>query len=96
VVARDVDNTRAFARFAQNLLDDVIMLLRPVTATAHLPDIDQIADDVEHLEIVLTQKIEEWGRAAGARPKVDIRDPGGANAPGRFASKTSPFEIETQ
>ncbi len=40
VVTRDVDDSRAFARFPQNLLDDVVMLLRPVAAAAHLPDID--------------------------------------------------------
>ena len=40
VITRDVDDACAFARFAQNFLDDVVVLLRPVTAAAHLPDVD--------------------------------------------------------
>ena len=58
VVARDVNDARAFARFAQNLLNDVVMLLRPVTAATQLPDVDQIADHVKRLKFVLTQEIE--------------------------------------
>ena len=96
VISWNVDNSRSFARFPQNLLDDVVMLLRPVTAATHLPDINQIADDVERLEIVLAQEIKEAGRAAGPRPEVDIRDPSGADASGRAAFKISPLEIETQ
>ena len=58
VISRDIDYACSFARFAQDFLDDVVMLLRPVAAAANLPDVDQVAHDIKHLEIVLTQEIE--------------------------------------
>ena len=58
MVARDVNDARAFARFAQNLLNDVVMLLRPVTAATQLPDVDQVAHHIERFEFVFTQEIE--------------------------------------
>src|SRR6266496_4965168 len=47
VVTWDVNSPGAFAEFAQNLLDDVIMLLRPVNAAPQLPDVDQVAHHIE-------------------------------------------------
>ena len=32
MIARDVNDACAFARFAQNLLNDVVMLLRPINS----------------------------------------------------------------
>ena len=77
VVARDVDDPGAFARFPQNFLDDVVVLLRPVKAAAHLPDIDQIAHDIERLEIVVAQKIEQARCPAAASTQMDIGNPSG-------------------
>ncbi len=56
VIARDVNGPCAFARFAQNLLNHVVMLLRPINPTPQLPDVDQVAHNVEPLEFVLAQK----------------------------------------
>ena len=58
VISGNVDDACSLARFAQNFLHDVIVLLRPINAAAHLPDVDQVAHDVEHFEIVLAQEIE--------------------------------------
>ena len=80
MIARDVDNACSFARFAQNLLDDVVMLLRPVAAAAYLPDVNEIAHDIKHLEIVLAQEIEQSGSTARTRSQMDIRYPGRAHA----------------
>jgi hypothetical protein len=84
MVARDVDNARAFARLAQDLLDDAVMRLRPVTAPAHLPDINEIAHDIEPLEIVFPQKIEQPGSAAPACPQMNIGNPGGPHLNSSF------------
>ncbi len=59
VIARDVDHMRAFAGFAQNFLDYIVVLLRPVNSAAQRPNIDQVAHNVERIEIVLAQKIEQ-------------------------------------
>src|SRR5438046_2379519 len=49
MVAGDIDNRHAFARLAQNFLNDVVLWLRPEHSTSQLPDVDQIADDVSLL-----------------------------------------------
>jgi hypothetical protein len=78
VIPGNVNNARALARFAQNFLDNVVVLLRPVPPTAHRPDIDQVAHNVQSLEIVRAQKIEQHCGIAAARTQVRIGDPCGA------------------
>ena len=68
---------RALASFAQNFLDHVVVLLRPVNSATQRPDIDQVADDVERIEIVLAQKIEQRSGVAATRTQVGIGDPRG-------------------
>ncbi len=58
VISGDVDYMRALASFAQNFLDHVVVLLRPVNSATQRPNIDQVAHDIESIEIVLAQKIE--------------------------------------
>ena len=81
VVAGDIDHPRALARLAQDFLDDIVMLLRPVNRAAQLPDIDQIADDVERFEFVVAEKIEKHGGIGATRAQVDVRDPCGPRPP---------------
>ena len=76
VVSRDVDHPGAFARFPQNLLDNVVVFLRPIDAATQRPDIDEIADDVERLKLVLAQELEKSPGVAPSRAKVQVRDPG--------------------
>src|SRR6266498_3372672 len=75
VVTWDVNSPGAFAEFAQNLLDDVIMLLRPVNAAPQLPDVDQVAHHIERFEFVLPQEIEQRARVRSTRAQMHIRDP---------------------
>ncbi len=79
MVSRDVNHARAFAGFAQDLLDDIVVLLRPIEATPQLPEIDQIADDVERLHLIVTEEIEKGGGIAAARAEMEIGNPGGAD-----------------
>src|SRR3989442_1660330 len=78
VISRDVDHMRSFARFAQKFLDHVVVLLRPINSATQRPDIDQVADDVQNLEVVFAQKIQQRRGVAAARTEVRIGDPRGA------------------
>ena len=93
VVTGDINDARALARFAQEFLDDVVMLLRPIDSAPHLPDIDQIADDVERLEIVVAQEFQERCGVAAAGPEVDVGNPGGAQAAKRGVLTTRKFRL---
>ncbi len=75
VISRDVDHMRSFARFAQKFLDHVVVLLRPINSTTQRPDIDQVADDVQNLEVVFAQKIQQRRGVAAARTQVRVGDP---------------------
>src|SRR5205085_9875782 len=70
VISRNVNDRHAFARFSQNFLDHVVVLLRPVAAASQLPDVDQITDDIEFLAIVIAQKLED--RLGVARPSSEM------------------------
>ena len=75
---------RVPSRFPQNFLDDVIVLLWPITAAAQLPDVDQIADDVESFGFIVAQKIKQGGGVASARAQMHIRNPRRAHTPHRL------------
>ena len=47
MVAGNVDDLGAVARFAQQLLDDVIMFLRPVETFFQCPAVNDIANEVK-------------------------------------------------
>jgi len=52
------------------------MLLRPIATAAQLPNVDQIADDVEFLAIILAQELEQRLRIARPCPKMNVGNPG--------------------
>ena len=54
MVAGDVGDAGALARLAQQFLHDVIVALRPVPAPPQPPAIDDIADEVDDVSIVVT------------------------------------------
>ena len=64
VIARDVDDFRPLAALAENLLDHVAVLLRPIDAAAQFPAVDQIAHDIEGLELVIPEKVEKCAGVA--------------------------------
>jgi len=67
MIARDVNDACAFARLPQNFLDDVVVLLWPITATAQLPDVRSNPDDVESFGFIVAQKIKQGGGVASTR-----------------------------
>ena len=84
VVSRNVSDGHALARFAQDFLNHVVMRLRPVTATAQLPDVDQIANDVEFLAVVIAQELQQRLHIAGPCAQMHIRNPDCADASNRI------------
>src|SRR5438067_2986782 len=81
VIARNINHRHALARFPQNFLDHVVVHLWPVTTAAQLPDVDQIADDVEFPAIVIAQELQKRFRVARPCSEMDVGNPGGANTP---------------
>ena len=54
------------------------MGLRPVGAAPHLPEVDDVADQVDDLGIRLFQKVEQGLCLRGTRAEVDIGNKEGA------------------
>ena len=75
MIARDVNDAGAFARFAKDFLDDVVMLLWPVDSATQLPDVDQIANDVERFELVFAEEIEQRAGIAATRAQMHVGNP---------------------
>ena len=81
VISRNINYASTLASLAQDFLDYVVMLLRPIDSPAQRPDIDQITHNVERLEVVLAKKIEQGCGIAAARAQMRIGDPAGAITP---------------
>ena len=78
VVARHEDDLGALAHLAQQLLHHVVVRLRPVPAAAQRPAVDDVADEVDHLRVVVAQEIDEELGLAAALAEVDVGDEEGA------------------
>ena len=75
VIAGNEDDARALARLAQQLLQHVVVGLRPVRAAAHFPEVDDVADEIDRLGTpTRLQEIEQRFGLRRARPKMDVRD----------------------
>ena len=80
MVADDVDDLGAFPAFAQKLLDNIVVFLRPVDASTQSPDVDEVANKVEGVELNILEKFQKDAGLASARAKVNIRNPASAIA----------------
>jgi hypothetical protein len=74
VIARHIDDARAFARLAQKFLHHVVVALRPAPSGLELPAIDDVADEVDHLGIVVTEKVEQAAGLTTLCAKVHVGD----------------------
>src|SRR5262249_41760283 len=81
VIPGHVDHARTLARLAQQLLHHVVMGLRPIPATAQLPHVDDVADQIDGLGVVHPEKIEKLAGLAAARSEVNVRDEKRAKSP---------------
>ena len=68
VIARDEDDTASLANLPEQLLQHVVMRLWPNRATFHPPEVDDIADQVIGVGIVVLQEVKKGMglRRAGA------------------------------
>jgi hypothetical protein len=78
MVPDNIDDLGAFAPFAQKLLKDIVVFLRPINRAPHRPDVDQITNDVERLKFGLAEKVQQLHRLAPSRPQVHVRNPTGS------------------
>ena len=72
MIAGHIDDLRALAPLAQELLDDVVMRLRPVPASLQPPAVDDVADQIDLLGLVLAQKVDQQTRLASRGAKMDV------------------------
>ena len=74
VIARHVDDARALARLAQELLHHVVVRLRPVPAGLERPAVDDVADQVDRLGVVVAQEVEQRSAWQPAGAEMHIGD----------------------
>ena len=74
VIAGQIDDARALAGLAQQLLHHVVVGLRPVPARLQLPAVDDVADQIDRVGVVIAQEIEKLLGLATARAEMHIRN----------------------
>ena len=77
VIAWNVDDPCPFTGLAQNLLNHIVVRLGPVNATSERPDVDQITDDVERVELAFLEKGKQRLGITTAGPEMDVGNPSG-------------------
>lgn len=91
MIAGHVDDARAFLDFAQDQIHDAAMVVVPEPASAQTPAVDDIADEIECVAVIVREKIREHFSFAAARAQMGVgdedgavaRETGGAGAGGR-------------
>jgi hypothetical protein len=96
VIARDVNDAGAFARLAKDFLDDVVMLLWPVDSAPQLPDVDQIANDVERFELIFAEEMEQRAGIAATRAQMHVGNPRRAHMARSARFKPRRFERKSR
>ena len=59
VIAGQIDDAHALAGLAQELLHHVVVGLRPIPARLELPAVDDVADQIDHVGVVVAHEVEE-------------------------------------
>ena len=59
----------------KKLLDDVVVLLRPMPTSPEGPAVDDVAHEVEIFGIMAAYELQQLGSLRGFGPKMDVRDP---------------------
>jgi len=74
VVAWNVDDTRTLADFPQKLLHDIVVRLRPIPGALQPPAVENVADEVNRLCIMVAEKIKQQVRLTISASEMNIRD----------------------
>ena len=91
MVAGDVDDAGALARLAQQFLHDVVVALRPVPGAPQPPAVDDVADQIDRLGLVMAQEIDQELGLGRLRAEMDVGDEQRAEI-ARLLRRTSAFE----
>ena len=67
VIAGDVDDLGALAGLAQQLLHEIIVRLRPVPVGLQRPAVDDIANQIDRVGVVVAQEIQQTWISAGMK-----------------------------
>ena len=59
---------------AQQLLHHVVVRLRPIPGRAQRPAVDDVADEIDRLGVVMAEEIEQPVGLAAARAEVHVGD----------------------
>ncbi len=89
VVAGDVDHLRLLAAFAEQFLDEHIVVVAPIPAEFQLPAVNQIADDVEIFAVHHAEEFQQLLHAGVLRAEMDVGNPD-RTAGDRFAQGSNP------
>ncbi len=72
VIAGHVNHPGALAHFTQQLLEDIVVRLRPVPSAFEPPPVDYIADEVNCFSVIMSQEIQQKLGLAAARPEMNV------------------------
>lgn len=72
MIAGHVDDARAFLDFAQDQIHDAAMVVVPEPASAQTPAVDDIADEIECVAVIVREKIREHFSFAAARAQMGV------------------------
>ena len=78
MVAGNVDEPGSLAGLAQQLLDHIVVGLRPVPAGLQLPAVDDVADEIDGIGLQVAQEGDEPLCLARLGPQMDVRNEDGA------------------
>jgi hypothetical protein len=87
MVAGNVDDSCSFASLTQQFLYDVVMRLRPVPPGAQLPAVDDIANEVDGVGLVMTKKIKESSGLAPFGAEMHVGKKDGSKSAGAAARR---------
>ncbi len=82
MITSNVDDVGTLATLAEQLLDHIIVLLRPMPIAPQAPPIDNIADKIDRLGFMIAKKIQKQFRLCGLGTEMHIRDKEGSEFSG--------------
>ena len=59
VIARNIDDLDAFMDAFQQLADDIVVRFRPIPAGFQPPAVDDIADQIDRIDVAMLEEIEQ-------------------------------------
>jgi len=80
VVAGEVDDLRVFAAFAENFLEQHVVIITPEPFVSQFPAVDEIADEIKVSALGDAEKFQQLRNSRVLRAEVDVGNPDGTIA----------------